>query len=281
MENFLVQNKEAFESSINDILKVLRPIFNDSKFMKFIEDRISLCDFYCFNPDDGLNTVKVGEYESYTLNMQNNGGVTFTPTCNVYNSFYRPVCAVRTDDNSKNNKFLKDTIYHELVHVISTSQYQIKNSGKLYCLGLFKTQETEYENVQNSYYYLNECLTELIAKYIFDKANKDNYNIVYNHGVESKYARGYFLLAYLLLNRLERNPRELITAYLLNDTESFFSILYDETGLTEKELLKLLDIAQKSLKDFKYEVVFKYQIKKLNRKNKLQNQDVVRQYKLI
>ena len=269
--------KEQFYIFINDIIKYLSKYINTKNIeRKFYEAEYILTDKY-------NNDIIVGEKIYSKEKVEKYTGITKFP--NIQNFFgfesSSPICLVRNLPNDQ--EFLKNIMFHELMHVGSSEQEVISRKKLVFKAGLFKIiYNSNFSNYVSNYYrYLNEAMTELTAKFIYDKIYDDNYKIVNfkdEECITGIYGKSYFLLAFLLLNYFEDHPDILFNIYFNNNIKLFEKVLKKNTKFNLEKLNEQIISFQQN----PYDLDDKYRkiIKEINDKNPLKNKDVIYQYNL-
>lgn len=261
------------------IIEVLSKYLDDCDIDKIKERLLNNTDYYYLTGEKKVITLSTGQKK--TIRLSKGSGKT-----NIYGSLkeeiVRPVCAVRVDYDDY--ELTADTIIHELIHVASISQKLLPLNKKEHKLGFITSTEevSDEENAENfnRYDFLNECMTEMIAKFINDNSYEDKYFVI-KEDYELEYSRGYFMLAHILLNSFEEDPKEILQSYFNNDVEAFGKILEERTDYNLDELLSLLKIAKDSRYNHEMKKKYKSIIESINSINPLKNEEVIRQYKLM
>ena len=195
-------------------------------------------------------------------------------------------CLVRDLPNDQES--LKNTIFHELMHVASFNYEKLENENILMKFGLdWNIIKNDINKLERKYNYINEAMTEFTAKFIYDKLYDTKYKItkcVVNNkktiSINSIYQRQYFLIAYLLYNYFEKHQEELFEIYFNNNLKLFKKVLKENTDFNLKSLNRIMKIFYQNPYNFKIERGYKNIIRKLNEKNAMENIDIIRQFYL-
>ncbi len=270
-------NYDLFEELKTDIIDYLKNYMDVS----LLEKKFNNCK--CVITGKRINSVLVGNVKKEVI-VNDNGGFTCM-------EFYKnkdrivirkPIVFVSARAYSKEKQ--KQVAFHELMHVLSTRTKVIE--GKRYNLksGIYE-QNVIYDNtilsLDNDFYYLNEAFTELVSKYIYDKIYCKKYKLKEKLGkciYKSAYEKGYFILAFNLLNFFEKNPAILFDIYFNNNIKLLKKVLKEN----KKCDLEVLNSRVNESKSNKQKVMqgYKIYIDALNEIDPLNNKDVLRQYLL-
>lgn len=269
--------KQQFYTFIYDIIKFLSNYIDTEEIeKKYDEAEYILTDNYNNDIVIGRKVYSKEKIEEYT-------GVTTFPNIQNMLGFESSsaICLVRNLPNDQ--EFLKNIMFHELMHVGSSEQQVISRKKLVFKAGLFKIiYNSNFSNYVSNYFrYLNEAMTELTAKFIYDSIYDTKYKIINfkeKDCIVGVYGKSYFLLAHLLLNYFEENPNILFDIYFNNNIELFENILKKNTNFNLESLNKQIIDFQKN----PYELDDEYRkiIKNINDKNPLKNEDVIYQYNL-
>ena len=178
------------------------------------------------------------------------------------------------------NQDISCVLFHELMHVASTKQL-VKEGEKYYQYSGVQKEEVTMcdKKYNNKAIYLNEGLTELVSKVIYDDIYDADYPIikyVNTKMYKSSYNTIYFLLAFLLLNYFEENKEVLFDIYFNNNIELLRKTLKEQCNM---ELEKIIDISEIVFKIMTIDnPLYEKMINKLDKKNKLLNKKVIKQY---
>ena len=271
-------------------------------FVKFLEDKIievasNFIDTskieesyrnadYIFK-DKLINKFVTREGEKFIFMLPANKALTgFIPSLKNNLKVVTPFCAFNTKTDIL---YRKGMMFHELMHLGSLKQEQLGEGNLKISTGLVKTNFINSDNLIEEEQeipdmeYLNEAMTEFIAKFIYDRSYYDEYNIVSKNFLIYKisaYEKGYFLIAFLLYNYFEKNPKELFEIYFNNDVELFRKVLNKTWGITLEELRDTINYLQKRIYNIFVNYKFKKCIKKINNKNPIENLNILYQYNL-
>ena len=234
--------------------------------------------------DNEYNQFKYSEEEYVEVIVKRNSGITVTPlskdTGNI--KIINPICIVRND--AEHQKKLREIMFHELMHVGSTKQELLDNEKLVFKTGLFIQNFKNGEAISDGKYnYLNEAMTELVAKFIYDKFNDKKYNIVSiidGYYKTSGYEKGYFLLASLFLNYFEDNPKVLYDIYFNNNMKLLKKLFKELTPFNLEEINDLIKRSAENPYDAKLNNSINVLIDEIIDKRPIRNQDVLRQYRL-
>ena len=225
-----------------------------------------------------VSEIKFENIHEFKIELENGAGNTFTTLPIEKDKFIilPTICIVRNAD--------KNVLFHELMHVGSISQVKNNNGDVIYKSGINKRiHRIEKEDIYNFYPYLNEVLTECVAKMIYDDIYEDKYSIVKIENemiITNSYQRGYFLFSYLLLNYFEEHKKELFDIYFNNNVLLLEKIIEENTEYNIKTLDDKMKKLQEKENSLFIELNYKFLLRKLNKKNKLRNKDVIYQSKL-
>lgn len=275
MENV---TKQQFLIFSTDITNFLSQYIDISKIAK------NYLSTNCILTNYKLNKIRIAPNDFLEVIVDKDCGVTTVPI--VFNRFgfklANPICYVRNMPNDPDG--LKNTMFHELMHVGSISQTLISKTKLLYNTGLYSKVYNSNKNFEEEKYeFLNEAMTELTAKFIYDKLYDKKYEIITISGQEYKnsiYAKEYFLLSFLLLNYFEEHPNVLFDIYFNNKINLFKKVVADNTCMNFEQLNYKINELHNNPDNFIIDYEYKKTIRKLNRKNPLRNKDVLRQYNL-
>lgn len=267
--------EKQFTIFINDILDYLEnyiDIANIYKNYKETEYILTSKNISYLNLENG---------DSYKLFLEEGSGKTILPMLLNEEKFYfgKQRCFVK--ETSYGEERLKNIMFHELMHVGSRNnytygKYDICTKTGIYSIRLIKNKTNkEYE-------YLNEALTEFVAKFIYDDLYSQKYKIIYEYSDKllcSAYEKGYFILAFLLYNYFKENPKDLFEIYFNNNEEFLDNILRKNTIYTLETLNNLIDLFQnksnKEINDYYNDL-----IKNIYYNNPIKNIEIVKQYNL-
>ena len=271
-----------FNVMIKDILNFL----SDYMDIKEIEEKYKRTKYSLVNKT--VNKIEIYKDEFLNVKIPKYAGVTNISYLADEYSFVivNPICLVR--DNLEDQIELRNTMFHELIHVGSISQTLIDKDTLNVKIGLM---DTIYKNSKKivakekikDMTFLNESMTELVAKFIYDKIYEEKYKIRSDKDdkvSDSVYARGYFLLAYLLLNYFEEHPKELFEIYFNNNLNLLEDILLKTWGLNLESLKGNINYVQKGRYKLKAHKDFLNIIYKIDQKNPIRNEDVRYQFNL-
>ena len=279
--------QDIFNFFINDILDFLSQYMNINKIEKNYKSTI-----YKLTPNK-INYIPVKiknstNFEGYSkLKVKENTGVTTVPVSKKNKDILltETICLVR--DNAFTEKIQKGIIFHELMHVGSTSQNKVDNKI-IVNSGLTKIiyQKRRITKGTRDLCFLNEAMTELVAKFIYDSLYNDKYDIkvkIDDKYMGTIYYRQYFLLAYLLLNYFEDNPEDLFEIYFNNNLNLLEYVLRKTWNITLKELKKGINTLKKS--SFSYfenqrNILYRDWIDKINIIKPIKNKNVRYQFNL-
>lgn len=268
--------EKIFINHINNILKYLSNYIDITEITK----RYNSCD-YVFLEED-VYKVKIGS-EIKEVDFKNKIGSSLSVIYSDKGKLKasKTACVIKKDNVPKN---INNIIFHELMHIGSTETLIINNNKLIKHSGI---QTVEYENIiktvkiDNNASFLNEALTELVAKVIYDELYEDKYTIVEkinNKLYKSKYKLPYFLLSFSLLNYFEKNKKDLFEIYFNNNIELLKEILKRLTNLELDDLINAVN----SLENISIiPDLFKKIINKFDKINPLINEDVRKQYNLL
>lgn len=271
-----MNNNQLFYELITDIKRYLSEYMDITKIEKQYEETK-----YVLTKDE-LNKIKVDE-DIIEIKIKQTAGATVTPI-NYTKKGYKmekTVCFVRQEQE---NSLLKNIIFHELMHVGSTNQELVRKTKLIFKTGIYsKLHKPILFKKSENFLYLNEAMTELVAKFIYDNLYDEKYKII---EIENKkysgsvYERGYFLLAFLLLNYFEEHPKELFEIYFNNNIKLFEKVLKENTNFTLKKLNKYVNKIQENLNDFDLYCEYRELIAELEEKNPIRNSEVKKQFEL-
>lgn len=272
--------RKNFYSFIDDIINYLSLYIDTTE----IEKNFKNTKYILTNAEKNKIRIYKGEY--LDINVQKDAGITVVPVLADNSGFklINPICYVRNMPFDPEG--VKTTMFHELMHVASHKQELLSRYKLLYKTGLYsKIYDANTENLDGpeKYEYLNECMTELVSKIIYDKLYNKNYEIVSFDGKEYKasiYERGYFLLAFLLLNYFEKHLDVLFEIYFNNNVKLFQRVLKREFGITLDTLNKKLVEFNEKREDIYVDMEYRKIIKDLNKQNPINNKNVLYQYQL-
>ena len=229
-----------------------------------------------------INEYKITENNIIKVKVTKDSGVTVIPLAITNKGFaiVNPVCYVRNIPEDQES--VKNLMFHELIHVGSITQ-KIDDKNQLIRLsGINKMVfSLDYKDLDLDYKYLNEAMTELIAKFIYDKLYDDTYKIVKlteDMVISSGYAKNYFLLAFLLLNYFEDHPDVLFNIYFNNNIDLFEKVLEENTNFTLKKLNKLMNELQENPNGIWINLKYARIMKKIYSKNPIRNKEVIYEY---
>ena len=237
--------------------------------------------------DSEENTIRVDKNKYDKVKVKEDSGVTITPVIYKLKGYKvaNQICFVRNLADTAED--IKQTMFHELMHAGASKKEIVNKKNVVYKTGIYTknyrfTLLNPYEST-SKYQYLNEAMTELVAKFIYDKVNDTKYNIVRksDRGYRvSIYNKGYFLLAFLFLNYFEEHPEVLFDIYFNNNIELFKTILAKKSNLTIDELDDIITKSIQNPDDEELNVKIDLLISQLYRKEPIKNKNVMEQYLL-
>lgn len=203
--------------------------------------------------------------------------------------FFNPICAIKA---GKDNIINRDLKMLQFVNIASSFQGYNDYGQMMYWIGFIEyINESVYDrltrtcyldckirnqNNNNSFKYstLNKALAEMIAKFITDQCYDEKY-VIYNESYTSHVAKGYFILAHILLKAFEADPTPIMDAFFTNDIEEFEDFLTSNTKYSLDDLLEMLEFANDDFKNYQKYVRL---MEGLSLENKIENLDVKEQF---
>lgn len=271
--------REQFFIFITDILNFLSRYIDITNVAKNYENAKYILT------DNEKNKIKIDSNISVDIEVKKDSGLTTVPIVLRTLGFelVNPTCYVRKMENIDE---MKETMFHELMHVGSIYQRILSKEKILYSTGLYNKIYNKTKNGlagPEHYLYLNEAMTELTAKFIYDRLYEDKYSIVRlkkNCYKNSIYEKGYFVLAFMLLNYFEDNPKDLFEIYFNNNIKLLDKILRKECKMTLRSLNKKIVKFQENYNntDIEIEIEYRKMINQLYKENPLRNENVICQY---
>lgn len=237
--------------------------------------------------DSEENTIRVDKNKYDKVKVKEDSGVTITPVIYKLKGYKvaNQICFVRNLADTAED--IKQTMFHELMHAGASKKEIVNKKNVVYKTGIYTknyrfTLLNPYEST-SKYQYLNEAMTELVAKFIYDKFNDKKYNIVSiidGYYKTSGYEKGYFLLASLFLNYFEDNPKVLYDIYFNNNMKLLKKLFKELTPFNLEEINDLIKRSAENPYDAKLNNSINVLIDEIIDKRPIRNQDVLRQYRL-
>ncbi len=265
----------------HEVIEYLRK--NSRLNIRKLEKKIENTEF-CFTSENVFRFDLGDRIKVMNINP-NSGSVCMDPGYN--GKIYFPKCKCIISKNVYSKEKQKQIFFHELMHVLSIQRTKFFNNAILKC-GITKTiakynKEKSFEYLSNDLLLLNESLTEIVSKYLYDKLYDEEYIIVEKNNekkIMSKYTRSYFYIVYLLLDYFEKNPDKLFEIYFNNNIKLFFKVLKEQTSVNKIDLLNIIEEyaycnnkSQEMINNFKFRKIIPMQI--------TNNEDVQKQYNLF
>lgn len=238
----------------------------------------------CYETNKNKNIFKTYKNMTTELNLKKGEGKFVVPVLADNKKFLitKGILVIRKD-LKKEKEHLKMTTFHELIHAASTAQEILDKKTLSVRIGIYETiyknnKVLEANDVFEDIDILNEAMTELVSKYIYDQIYGD-YKIV-DYKYQSGYSRAYFVLAYLLLNYFEKNPKDLFEVYFNGDLDLLDKILQSECQYNLSYLISDVNFAHFSYDNPIKNAEYREFIKNVNRQNPIKNKSVEKQYLL-
>ncbi len=270
---------EFFKSEIEKILNYLS-LYMD---IKNIKEKYDNCN-YVLADHENQNIDICGIKQN--IDLSNIEGLTVNPVYYLNDEFVtlNSTCFINTCRVKKEK--MKQVMFHELMHIASTKQY-VKDK-KIYIIksGIYYKYNIMYDIsnkvISNRSLFLNEAMTELVAKVIYDDIFEKKYVIKEKVGdtiYKSGYIMPYTILAYLVLNYFETNKDILFEIYFNNNIKLFEKILNEKIGIS----LDVLNVKTNECQQPTKSVIeqFNIYIEELRKNNIILNKDVKKQLEEI
>lgn len=195
----------------------------------------------------------------------------------------KPTFAVNSDIEKYT---LKGLMFKQLVKAAATDVDYISEEEIYVKTGIeeFKKNITR-EQFSIGLKKINDALTLLVTKFIYDETHSEKMWLLYNieesldDMLAIEYGNEYFLLAFLLLNYFEENPKELLEIYFNNNAALFEKILKEKFYINFELLTYYLGRATVENNEM---TIFCYEkIKELNNIEPINNMDVLYQMNML
>ena len=268
---------QNFYNYIDDILNFLE------KYIDVTEIRKKYSETRYILTDKEQNMIDVYKNKFISTKVGLNEGVTTVPIYELNGSYkiLNPICYVRNSEN--NQELILNVMFHELMHVASIKQTLENKETLVYDTGINKRIFRINGKYEEKYDNLNEAMTELVAKVIYENIYGKPYYIVVKkdeNRFSSFYEKSYFLLAFLLLNYFEDHLSELFEIYFNNNIELLEKILNENTNMNLEKLDKIVNKLQKNFISPIINSKYRKTIDILNKENPIKNQEVLKEYML-
>lgn len=271
-------NNEIFDELRENIKGYLKNFLSES----LIESKLNNCKYVLSTKR--MNKIYVGN-ETKTILLNDNSGYTsiehFKDQYNKIN-IKKPILFVSAKATSKEKQ--KQIAFHEMMHVLSTRQKVINKQKYQLKSGIYE-QNIIYDKTiltfDNKLFLLNEAITELVSKYIYDQIYINKYKIKEKVGryiYKSAYEKEYFILVFNLLNYFEKNPNILFDIYFNNNVKLLNKVLKQVQG-TNLDIINSR-VRDTMKKDPKTQNRYYMYLDSLQSKENLNNKDVLRQFSL-
>lgn len=138
------------------------------------------------------------------------------------------VCIIYLKDLEE--KEIRQVMFHELMHIVTKKIFKEENNYKVYSgMSIFEDR-CQYNLL------INEGLTEIIAKKLYEKIYEEKYNLF---RIESKKYFDVTLTMYNFLNNLD--DKEIMDIYFNNKVDRFEKIVKENSNLDLFELEELFE----------------------------------------